>query len=595
MEDVTRAERADDVDRERRRLDARRRACTALPPAPRVTTTSSRPRRAPRAAPRRLGSSSRSARRGRGRRGRGPGSARRRPREPARRAAHAVATWSTCTHSASRQSSRARGAARRAAASRGTATIARLASPTRIELCGDRAPATARQLGDVDALGLEPVPDPAPASSSPTRADEDDLHARAARARRPPWRPGRRRRRRDRSRRRGRPAPGARDRRDRVERGEADADDHRLPDQADAAAAVPAEQASRPSPGEEVQPPRIDREPERLADLRLRARVDARGEQRPLVLGEQRRPSSSSSRRASSTTTARVDLEEDERVGAELLEHLDLDVDLRQPGLRERGVLERLRPDPDDRRGRRSRRAAGARGRAGCGSRRTRSRRRAIVASTRFIDGEPMNAATKRFVGLVVERLRRVDLLDPPVAHDGDALAERHRLDLVVRDVDRRRRRAARAAARAIGAHRHAQLRVEVRERLVHQEGRRLADDRAAHRDALPLAAGELRRACGRAARSRPSSSPTSSTRRSSSCSRRLAHAQAEAEVLRARSCAGRARSSGRPSRRRGAAARASVTSRSPIEIRPAVTFSSPRDRCAGASSCRSPTARRGP
>ena len=45
------------------------------------------------------------------------------------------------------------------------------------------------------------------------------------------------------------------------------------------------------------------------------------------------------------------------------------------------------------------------------------------------------------------------------------------------------------------GAHPDAELRVEVRERLVHQERLRLAHDRAAHRDALALAAGELRRA----------------------------------------------------------------------------------------------------
>jgi hypothetical protein len=48
-----------------------------------------------------------------------------------------------------------------------------------------------------------------------------------------------------------------------------------------------------------------------------------------------------------------------------------------------------------------------------------------------------------------------------------------------------------RAAARELGAHAHAQLRVEVRERLVHEERLRLAHDRAAHRDALALAAGE--------------------------------------------------------------------------------------------------------
>jgi hypothetical protein len=47
---------------------------------------------------------------------------------------------------------------------------------------------------------------------------------------------------------------------------------------------------------------------------------------------------------------------------------------------------------------------------------------------------------------------------------------------------------------RELGAHAHPELRVEVRQRLVHQERPRLADDGAAHRDALALAAGELRR-----------------------------------------------------------------------------------------------------
>ncbi len=42
------------------------------------------------------------------------------------------------------------------------------------------------------------------------------------------------------------------------------------------------------------------------------------------------------------------------------------------------------------------------------------------------------------------------------------------------------------------GAHPDAKLGIEVRERLVEQEGLRLAHDRAAHRHALPLAAGEL-------------------------------------------------------------------------------------------------------
>ena len=43
-----------------------------------------------------------------------------------------------------------------------------------------------------------------------------------------------------------------------------------------------------------------------------------------------------------------------------------------------------------------------------------------------------------------------------------------------------------------LGAHLDAQLGVEVRQRLVEQEQLRVARQRAAHRDALALAAGEL-------------------------------------------------------------------------------------------------------
>ena len=43
-----------------------------------------------------------------------------------------------------------------------------------------------------------------------------------------------------------------------------------------------------------------------------------------------------------------------------------------------------------------------------------------------------------------------------------------------------------------LGAHLDAQLGVEIRQRLVEQEHLRFAHDGAAHRDALPLAAGEL-------------------------------------------------------------------------------------------------------
>ena len=95
--------------------------------------------------------------------------------------------------------------------------------------------------------------------------------------------------------------------------------------------------------------------------------------------------------------------------------------------------------------------------------------------------------------GRVVERRRRVALLQVAVAQHGDAVAHRHRLDLVVRHVDGRHREPL-LQLDELGARLHAQLRVEVRERLVHQVDLRVPDDRAAHRDALALAAGEVPR-----------------------------------------------------------------------------------------------------
>ena len=94
---------------------------------------------------------------------------------------------------------------------------------------------------------------------------------------------------------------------------------------------------------------------------------------------------------------------------------------------------------------------------------------------------------------LVVEVLWGVDLLEDSHAHHGDAIAHGHRLDLVVRHVDRGRRELVLELA-DLGSHLHPELRVEVRERLVHQEHLRLAHDRAAHGDALALPTGKLLR-----------------------------------------------------------------------------------------------------
>ena len=115
----------------------------------------------------------------------------------------------------------------------------------------------------------------------------------------------------------------------------------------------------------------------------------------------------------------------------------------------------------------------------------------------------------------------RADLLDIAVAHDDDAVGQRHRLDLVVGDVDHRRSHLG-VQLLDLGAHLRAQLGVEVGERLVEQEHVGVAHDGAAHGDALALAAGKLRRPPlqqsgrgrgsprprRRAARSRPAAAP---------------------------------------------------------------------------------------
>ena len=92
--------------------------------------------------------------------------------------------------------------------------------------------------------------------------------------------------------------------------------------------------------------------------------------------------------------------------------------------------------------------------------------------------------------GTLVERLRRRDLLQLAVAHHGDTVAQRHRLRLVMRDVERRHAETALEIVN-LATHLHAQLRVEIRERLIHEKGLRLAHDRPPHRHPLALSAGQ--------------------------------------------------------------------------------------------------------
>ena len=99
-------------------------------------------------------------------------------------------------------------------------------------------------------------------------------------------------------------------------------------------------------------------------------------------------------------------------------------------------------------------------------------------------------AGNEQVVGSVVDPRRRVHLLQRPLAHHADAVAERQRLGLVVRDVQHRRSELALDPGDLV-PQLDPEAVVEAGQRLVHQERARLADDRAPERDPLRLATGE--------------------------------------------------------------------------------------------------------
>ncbi len=89
----------------------------------------------------------------------------------------------------------------------------------------------------------------------------------------------------------------------------------------------------------------------------------------------------------------------------------------------------------------------------------------------------------------VVQRHRAVDLLDHAILEHHDALAKRHRFDLIVGDVDHGGAKLA-VQLRNLGAHAVAQLGVQVGQRFVEQEHRGFTHHRPAQRHALTLTAG---------------------------------------------------------------------------------------------------------
>jgi hypothetical protein len=95
--------------------------------------------------------------------------------------------------------------------------------------------------------------------------------------------------------------------------------------------------------------------------------------------------------------------------------------------------------------------------------------------------------------GIVVDFRRRADLLQDAILEDDDLGRQRHRLDLVMGDVDDGGTGVL-VQRLDFGTHLDAQFGIEIGERLVEQEDARLAHQRPAHGDALALAAGQLAR-----------------------------------------------------------------------------------------------------
>ena len=94
---------------------------------------------------------------------------------------------------------------------------------------------------------------------------------------------------------------------------------------------------------------------------------------------------------------------------------------------------------------------------------------------------------------MLVDALRIVHLLDDAVVHDRDLIGDSEALLLVMRHVDGRDAQLLLDAAN-LDTHLHAELCIEVRERLIHEKQIRLDDKSTGKGDTLALATGKLAR-----------------------------------------------------------------------------------------------------
>ena len=145
-----------------------------------------------------------------------------------------------------------------------------------------------------------------------------------------------------------------------------------------------------------------------------------------------------------------------------------------------------------------------------------------------------MKLATKTLAGRVIELVRRADLRDAARVQANDAVGQRHRLGLVMRDEDRGH--AERLVQQLdLGPDLHAQLGIEIGQRLVEQEELRLPGQRPAHGHALALAARKRLRLAVEVGLELQERRRSRATRVARSARRHAVHPQAKADVRRHR------------------------------------------------------------
>ena len=182
------------------------------------------------------------------------------------------------------------------------------------------------------------------------------------------------------------------------------------------------------------------------------------------------------------------------------------------------------------------------------------------------------------------------ELLDAAGTHHGDPRRPGHRLDLVVRHIDDRRAEFL-VQALELDAHLGAQLGIQVGQRLVEQKDLGLLHQRAADRDALALAAGELRRlAIEQVARSAAARPPSRRGVRSPPAAPSAPAGRTRCSC--APSWSDRARRTGTPWRCRARCGSRCVTSVPSISIVAASVISAGRRSRSAAWTCRNRTGR---